>query len=173
MRGAKRRRCGGMAFTPDGKSLLYTTTERSNIWMRPLAGGGEPKKVTNFSDLDTARFALSPDGKTFALCRGAAIRDAVLITNFQVERRCSVLGLPAVARHQRQRAKVGVRYSGSQGAYGESGSSHSNVNSISIASNGSARLLPWPPGPSERPEASRRRAKARRLRYSAHGASVG
>ena len=74
---------GGMAFTLDGKALLYTTTERVNIWTRPLAGGGEPKKVTNFSDLDIARFALSPDGKTFALCRGAAIRDAVLITNFR------------------------------------------------------------------------------------------
>ena len=74
---------GGVAFTPDGKSILFTWAERNNIWMRPLTAGSEKKKVTNYSELDIARMMLSPDGKTFALCRGSAIRDAVLMTNFR------------------------------------------------------------------------------------------
>ncbi|OFW10510.1 MAG: hypothetical protein A3H96_25120 [Acidobacteria bacterium RIFCSPLOWO2_02_FULL_67_36] len=73
---------GGIAFTPDGKSLLYTTVERSNVWKRALEGG-EPEKVTNLPELAIIRFALSPDGKSFLLCRGAVLRDAVLLTNFR------------------------------------------------------------------------------------------
>jgi hypothetical protein len=74
---------GGIVFTLDGKSILFTTSERNNIWTRSAKGGGEKKKVTNYSELDIARLALSPDGKTFALCRGSAIRDAVLMMNFR------------------------------------------------------------------------------------------
>ena len=62
--------------------MIYTTVERFNIWRRPLAGG-EPQRVTNFSDLAIVRFARSPDGRQLLLCRGTQTRDAFLMTGFR------------------------------------------------------------------------------------------
>lgn len=75
---------GGTSFgwTADGRNVLFTTAERSNIWSWPVTGG-PVEKITNFSERAIARFALSPDGKTLALCRGQVMRDAVLLTNFR------------------------------------------------------------------------------------------
>lgn len=73
---------GGFAWTADGKTLLFTTAERMNLWSQP-AMGGLREKVTNFSDLWIARFALSSDGKTLLLSRGTAVRDAVLLSDFR------------------------------------------------------------------------------------------
>ena len=73
---------GGFAWLPDGKTLLYTTAERRNLWKQP-AMGGPREQVTNFTDLWIARFALSPDGQTVLFCRGNVLRDAVLLTNFR------------------------------------------------------------------------------------------
>jgi len=67
---------------PDARTLLYTTSERTNLWRQPLAGG-RPEQVTNFSDLWVLRFALSGDGTTLLLSRGSAQRDAYLLTNFR------------------------------------------------------------------------------------------
>ena len=72
---------GSIAWTPDGKSLLFTTAERMNIWKQP-AMGGPREKLTNFSELVIPRFALSRDGMLL-LARGAALRDAILISNFK------------------------------------------------------------------------------------------
>jgi serine/threonine protein kinase/Tol biopolymer transport system component len=72
---------GSTGWTADGSAVLYTTIERYNVWKRPLAGG-EPEKVTRFSDLAIFRFAVSPDGKTLAICRGSQNRDAFLFHGF-------------------------------------------------------------------------------------------
>ena len=72
---------GSIAWTADGQSLIFTTSERMNLWKHP-AMGGTREKVTNFSDLWIARFALAADG-TVLLARGTALRDAVLISNFR------------------------------------------------------------------------------------------
>jgi Tol biopolymer transport system component len=73
---------GSTEWTPDGSAVLYTTVERFNVWRRRL-DGGEPERVTNFSDLAIIRFARSPDGKSLLLCRGSQNRDAFLITGFR------------------------------------------------------------------------------------------
>jgi len=73
---------GSIAWTVDGSELIYTTVERFNIWRRPLAGG-EPQRVSNFSDLAIVRFSRSPDGRLLLLCRGTQTRDAFLITGFR------------------------------------------------------------------------------------------
>jgi Tol biopolymer transport system component len=70
------------AFTPDGKSVLFTSVERVNIWKHAI-GSNTAEKLTNFSDSWTIRFALSPDGQRLAMCRGAGVRDAFLIRNFR------------------------------------------------------------------------------------------
>jgi Tol biopolymer transport system component len=72
---------GSVMWSVDGKDVLYTTAERFNIWRRPYLGG-DPVKVTNFTDLTIVRFAPSPDGRWFVLCRGATLRDAYLLTGF-------------------------------------------------------------------------------------------
>jgi Tol biopolymer transport system component len=72
---------GSIGWDPDGRGILYTTVERSNVWRRPLAGGA-PQKVTAYADLTIFRFAVSRDGR-LALGRGTQSRDAVLITNFR------------------------------------------------------------------------------------------
>jgi hypothetical protein len=51
------------------------------VWKRKLPSG-EPEKITRFSDLAIVRFAVSPDGRTLAVCRGAQTRDAFLFTGF-------------------------------------------------------------------------------------------
>jgi Tol biopolymer transport system component len=71
-----------IAWTPDDKALLYTTTERTNVWRRTLPDGRE-ERVTSFSDQAVLRFALSPDAKTLLMSRGALTRDAFLITSFR------------------------------------------------------------------------------------------
>ena len=72
---------GSIAWDNDGRSVLYTSVERANVWRQPLSGGA-PQKVTAYSDLTIFRFALSRDGR-LALGRGTQTRDAVLITNFR------------------------------------------------------------------------------------------
>ena len=75
---------GGAAVQWDakGEAVLYVTAERMNIWRQPLAGD-PPQKLTNFSDLAVTRFAVSPDGRSIALSRGAVTRDAFIVTNFR------------------------------------------------------------------------------------------
>jgi Tol biopolymer transport system component len=73
---------GSTDWMPDGQAVLYTTTERFNVWRRRVEGG-EPERVTNFSDLALVRFAVSPDGRSLVMCRGTQVRDAFLITGFR------------------------------------------------------------------------------------------
>jgi Tol biopolymer transport system component len=71
-----------MLWSPDGKSVLYNSVERMNVWRQALAGG-PPQKVTAFDDQTIFRFALTNDGKRLALVRGRQIRDALMISNFR------------------------------------------------------------------------------------------
>ena len=73
---------GGFAWAPDDASLFFTSVERMNIWKWTFAGG-EPRKVTNFSERAIIRLALSPDGKSALVSRGNAVRDAFLFTNLR------------------------------------------------------------------------------------------
>lgn len=70
------------AWTPDGQKVIFTTTERFNLWTEP-AGGGDREKLTDYSEQWIIRFALSPDGTRMAMSRGTALRDAVLVRNFR------------------------------------------------------------------------------------------
>jgi Tol biopolymer transport system component len=71
-----------VGWTPDSRTVLFVTAERTNVWKQP-ALGGPVEKLTNFSDLWVMRFAVSPDGQSLLLCRGVVVRDAVMLTNFR------------------------------------------------------------------------------------------
>jgi Tol biopolymer transport system component len=70
------------AWTPDGQKVVFTTTERMNLWAEPVAGG-DREKLTDYSEQWIIRFALSPDGTRMAMSRGTALRDAILLRNFR------------------------------------------------------------------------------------------
>lgn len=63
-----------MHWTKDGKGILYTTSERANIWLERLDGGA-PQKVTDYSDQMIFRFAPSPDHRAMLIVRGTQTRD--------------------------------------------------------------------------------------------------
>ena len=73
---------GPCHWTRDGKAILYTTSERMNIWLQRLSGGA-PEKITDYSDLTIFRFEPSPDGRSVVLVRGTQNRDVFLLTNFR------------------------------------------------------------------------------------------
>lgn len=68
-------------WSPDGKAILYTVTEKdvTNILRQPIAGG-PPTPVTDFNDLIMSGFAWSRDGRRLVCTRNSNIRDAVLIS---------------------------------------------------------------------------------------------
>jgi serine/threonine protein kinase/sugar lactone lactonase YvrE len=70
------------AWTPDGQKVIFTTTERMNLWAEPV-GGGDREQLTDYSEQWIIRFAVSPDGKRMAMSRGTALRDAILLRNFR------------------------------------------------------------------------------------------
>jgi Tol biopolymer transport system component len=70
-------------WTNDGQSLIYSDARSAdNLWLQPLAGG-TPRQLTHFKEDRIGYFDLSPDGKQFAVARGNAYSDVVLITNFR------------------------------------------------------------------------------------------
>jgi serine/threonine protein kinase len=74
------RHSGGLAFTPDGKGIVYPFREKGvdNLWLQPLDGSpGQP--LTNFNSLKIYSYQWSPDGKSLALVRGDSPSDLVLI----------------------------------------------------------------------------------------------
>ena len=69
-----------LQFTPDGKSLAYTTQANGvgNVWVQPLDGSaGHP--ITNFKSEYIVSFSLSLDGKSLAVLRGHYDSDVVLL----------------------------------------------------------------------------------------------
>lgn len=73
---------GGVWWSADGRSLVYTTAERTNVWRQRL-DGGDPTQVTSFTDGLISRGDLSLDGRALITYRGEALRDAYLITGFR------------------------------------------------------------------------------------------
>jgi Tol biopolymer transport system component len=73
-----------VAWTPDGKALIYPVREHAvdNLWRVPLAGGAA-SAITNFLSEDLFDYAFSPDFKNVAMARGREATDVVLINGFK------------------------------------------------------------------------------------------
>ena len=73
---------GVFQWSRDGHAVYFTTAERMNIFAYRL-GAPAQANVTRFSDAFIINGALSRDGRTLLLTRGASARDVYLITNFR------------------------------------------------------------------------------------------
>jgi serine/threonine protein kinase/Tol biopolymer transport system component len=73
---------GLMEWAPDGKGILFSTVERTNVWLQPLSGG-PPVKVTDLGTLDIVRGKRTMDGRSLVLARGVAQTDAYLVSSFR------------------------------------------------------------------------------------------
>jgi Tol biopolymer transport system component len=71
---------GGLAFTPDGKGVVYLVREKGvdNLWLQPLDGAPH-RQLTHFKKDRIFRFAFSPDGSKLAIESGEVESDAVLL----------------------------------------------------------------------------------------------
>lgn len=72
----------GIAWLADGKSLMYILADNeldnNTLWLQPL-DGKTPHKIADLGPESISSFALSPDGKSFAVVQGSVKHDAVLI----------------------------------------------------------------------------------------------
>jgi Tol biopolymer transport system component len=73
---------GLMEWTPDGTGILFSTVERTNVWLQPLSGE-PPVRITDLATLDIVRGRRTPDGKNLIVARGTAQTDAYLVSNFR------------------------------------------------------------------------------------------
>lgn len=78
-------RLNQLAWSPDGKTLAYILSdggfENNTLWFQTL-GQKIPRKIADLGNEEIsgqAGFALSPDGKSFAVVQGNWKRDAVLL----------------------------------------------------------------------------------------------
>ena len=70
-----------VAWLPDAKNLVYISVDREGgktLWLQPL-DGHTPRKLAALGDEGISDFALSPDGKKFAVAQGSWRHDAVLM----------------------------------------------------------------------------------------------
>jgi eukaryotic-like serine/threonine-protein kinase len=69
-----------LAFTPDGKAVVYMVREKGvgNLWLQPL-GGGAHRQLTHFKKNEVFHFAYSLDGSKIAIETGDTESDAVLL----------------------------------------------------------------------------------------------
>ena len=67
-------------WTIDSKNIAYATetNQAANTWLQPTAGG-EPRQLTSFSTEQIFDFGWSPDGKRFAVIRGAWNNEVLLL----------------------------------------------------------------------------------------------
>ena len=72
----------GTSIPPDGNGILFSTVERTNVWVQPLSGE-PPARVTDLATLDIVRGRRTPDGKSLIVARGSAQTDAYLVSNFR------------------------------------------------------------------------------------------
>ena len=72
---------GIFQWAPDATGVYFTTAERTNLWFYRF-GAAAPIRVTNFTEANIFNGAVSPDGRSMLITRGAQARDAFLITNF-------------------------------------------------------------------------------------------
>jgi serine/threonine protein kinase len=70
----------GLAFSPDGKTIVYIVREKGvdNLWAQPLDGSAT-KPLTHFTADKIFRFNFSPDGSQIAIERGESESDVVLL----------------------------------------------------------------------------------------------
>ena len=70
----------GLAFSPDGKAVVYVVRDKGvdNLWQQPLDGGAS-KPLTHFTADKILRFVYSPDGSQIAIERGEVESDVVLL----------------------------------------------------------------------------------------------
>lgn len=73
---------GIFQWARDATGVYFTTAERTNLWFYRF-GAAAPIKVTNFTESTIYNGAMSPDGRSMLVTRGAQARDAFLITNFR------------------------------------------------------------------------------------------
>jgi Tol biopolymer transport system component len=73
---------GLMEWTPDGNGILFSTVERTNVWLQPLSGE-PPVRVTDLATLDIVRGRRTADGNSLIVARGTAQTDAYLVSNFR------------------------------------------------------------------------------------------
>jgi Tol biopolymer transport system component len=73
---------GLMEWTPDGNGILFSTVERTNVWLQSLAGE-PPVRVTDLATLDIVRGRRTADGNSLIVARGTAQTDAYLVSNFR------------------------------------------------------------------------------------------
>lgn len=75
---------GGTAvWTLDSKALIYNQRHNANLWRISLEENSKPQQITNYESGGAIRtFAASPDFKQFAVSRGTATYEAVLLENF-------------------------------------------------------------------------------------------
>jgi TolB protein len=73
---------GLMEWTADGNGILFSTVERTNVWLQPLSGEA-PARVTDLATLDIVRGRRTPDGRSLIVARGSAQTDAYLISGFR------------------------------------------------------------------------------------------
>jgi len=71
---------GGVRFSPDGNSFIYSVKQRGigNLWQQPL-DGSPGQAITNFTSDLVAQFRYSPDGKTLAIKRTHTTSDIVVL----------------------------------------------------------------------------------------------
>ncbi len=73
-----------LKWSPDNNSLMYILAvnayENNTLWQQPL-GAGPPRKIADLGNerITGAGFALTPDGKSFAVTKGSWQHDAVLL----------------------------------------------------------------------------------------------
>ena len=73
---------GIVTFTRDGRGVLYSTSERTNLNLYRFADGTSTR-VTRFGEDYFLRGDLSPDGKTMVAARVTQAQEPYLITNFR------------------------------------------------------------------------------------------
>jgi eukaryotic-like serine/threonine-protein kinase len=69
-----------LAFSPDGKGIVYVVREKGvdNLWLQPL-GGGVRRQLTHFKKDRIFRFAYCPSGANLALESGDVESDVVML----------------------------------------------------------------------------------------------
>lgn len=75
-----------LVWSPDGKSLAYITADadfkNNRLWRQPLGGESAPQPIAELGDEEIheqSGFAVSPDGKNYAVAQGGWKHDAVLL----------------------------------------------------------------------------------------------
>jgi hypothetical protein len=73
---------GVLEWTKTGDGIVYSATERFNLFLQRLAGGA-PTQLTNLTEFVFTFGDLAPDGRSVIASRGLTRRDAYLLSNFR------------------------------------------------------------------------------------------